>query len=139
MSFQAASANAAGTDGCVWRDAGKDIDDWRYDTRHADGQKRGDGGPGCQLWSTSARDAAVACQPRLCRRYEGAGCMAEHSRLICRSEDLQDGGAGVRFELEWHGELTPAFAVRYAGKAYAYLNRCGHVPVQLDWQPGEFF
>lgn len=65
--------------------------------------------------------------------------MAEEPRLICRSEELQDGGAGVRFELQWHDENSPAFAVRYGGKAYAYLNRCGHVPVQLDWQPGEFF
>jgi len=22
---------------------------------------------------------------------------------------------------------------------HAYLNRCGHVPVELDWQHGEFF
>jgi nitrite reductase/ring-hydroxylating ferredoxin subunit len=65
--------------------------------------------------------------------------MVEHPRLICRSEDLQDGGTGVRFELSWQGETTPAFAVRHAGKVHAYLNRCGHVPVQLDWQPGEFF
>lgn len=60
-------------------------------------------------------------------------------RLICRSEDLQERGAGVRFELLWLGAAAPAFAVRYNGRVYAYLNRCAHVPVQLDWQPGEFF
>lgn len=65
--------------------------------------------------------------------------MAEYPRLICRSEDLQDGETGVRFEVPWHGEVTPAFVIRHDGKAHAYLNRCGHVPVQLDWQPGEFF
>lgn len=65
--------------------------------------------------------------------------MSSHPRLICRSEELQEGGNGVRFELSWQGEVTPAFAVRHGGRAYAYLNRCGHVPVQLDWQPGEFF
>ena len=59
--------------------------------------------------------------------------------LICRSEDLQERGAGVRFELPWQGVAAPAFAVRYNGRVYAYLNRCAHVPVQLDWQPGEFF
>ncbi|HTJ97910.1 MAG TPA: Rieske 2Fe-2S domain-containing protein [Rhodocyclaceae bacterium] len=60
-------------------------------------------------------------------------------RLICQSIDLQNGGAGVRFELPWHGEVTPAFVIRYNDKVHAYLNRCAHVPVQLDWQPGEFF
>jgi phosphoglycolate phosphatase len=33
----------------------------------------------------------------------------------------------------------PAFAVRFRGRVAAYLNRCGHVPVELDWQPNEFF
>lgn len=29
--------------------------------------------------------------------------------------------------------------VRYRGQVHAFLNRCAHVPVQLDWQEGEFF
>ena len=65
--------------------------------------------------------------------------MAEHSRLICRSEDLQNAEAGVRFEVLWQGAMTPAFVVRHEGQVHAYLNRCGHVPVELDWQHGEFF
>jgi nitrite reductase/ring-hydroxylating ferredoxin subunit len=31
-----------------------------------------------------------------------------------------------------------AFALRFDGAVRAYLNRCLHVPVELDWQPGEF-
>lgn len=65
--------------------------------------------------------------------------MAEAERLICLATDLEERGAGVRFELEWQGKIVPAFAVRYAGQVRAYLNRCAHVPVQLDWQAGEFF
>jgi nitrite reductase/ring-hydroxylating ferredoxin subunit len=65
--------------------------------------------------------------------------MAAGERLICAAADLVDRGRGVRFELDRHGVREPAFAVRYGGKAYAYLNRCAHVPVELDWQPGEFF
>jgi len=38
-----------------------------------------------------------------------------------------------------YGERAAAFVIRYRGRAHAYLNRCGHVPVELDWQPGEFF
>jgi nitrite reductase/ring-hydroxylating ferredoxin subunit len=65
--------------------------------------------------------------------------MAAAERLICASADLRDGGDGVRFEVLRHGQVQPAFAVRYGGAVYAYLNRCAHVPVELDWQPGRFF
>ena len=65
--------------------------------------------------------------------------MAAKERLICASEDLPDGGKGVRFETKTPLGTAPAFAVRYSGKPFAYVNRCGHVPVELDWQPAEFF
>jgi nitrite reductase/ring-hydroxylating ferredoxin subunit len=31
-----------------------------------------------------------------------------------------------------------AFALRFDGRVVAYLNRCAHVPTELDWQEGEF-
>ncbi|HXZ54595.1 MAG TPA: Rieske 2Fe-2S domain-containing protein [Burkholderiales bacterium] len=65
--------------------------------------------------------------------------MAAAERLICASGDLADGGDGVRFEIEVDGRLEPAFAVRYAGRVSAYLNRCAHMPMELDWKPGKFF
>jgi len=60
-------------------------------------------------------------------------------RLICDSDALVDAGKGVRFTVERHGETVPAFVVRHGGRVHAYLNRCAHVPVELDWLPGEFF
>ena len=60
-------------------------------------------------------------------------------RLICASEDLVEGGRGVRFTVDRHGVGEPAFVVRHRGQVHAYLNRCGHISVELDWQPGEFF
>jgi nitrite reductase/ring-hydroxylating ferredoxin subunit len=65
--------------------------------------------------------------------------MAERERVICASADLVDSGDGVRFEVRIHGSLEPAFAVRYDGTVHAYLNRCAHLPMELDWQPGKFF
>lgn len=65
--------------------------------------------------------------------------MAESLRLICDSDQLEEGGLGVRFDVDWYGERAPAFVVRFDGAARAYLNRCGHVPVELDFNPGEFF
>lgn len=65
--------------------------------------------------------------------------MAENERLICASQELEEGGTGVRFEVQRAGQAVPAFAIRHGGRVYGYLNRCGHVPVELDFQPGEFF
>ena len=36
-------------------------------------------------------------------------------------------------------ETEPAFVIRYDGTVYAYVNRCAHVSVELDWIEGEFF
>ena len=61
------------------------------------------------------------------------------SRRLCESSALQDGGNGWRFAVMRGGEEVPAFAVRHRGKVHAFLNRCGHVPVELDWEQGRFF
>ena len=65
--------------------------------------------------------------------------MADGERLICTSAGLADSGKGVRFEVEYFGEQAPAFALRSGGRVHAYLNRCGHMPMELDWREGEFF
>ena len=65
--------------------------------------------------------------------------MAAAPRLICEAAALQDSGDGVRFEIEFRGERAPAFAVRYGGRVHAYLNRCAHVAMELDWREGQFF
>lgn len=70
--------------------------------------------------------------------------MAARERLICASDDLVDGGPGVRFDVEpqkvGSGDTPiPAFVVRHRGRVHAYLNRCGHIPVELDWQHGQFY
>lgn len=65
--------------------------------------------------------------------------MADEPRVICASGDLIDAGRGVRFEVEFHGASVSAFVVRHEGVAHAYLNRCAHIAMELDWQPGAFF
>ena len=59
--------------------------------------------------------------------------------FICRSDALVDGGTGVRFPVLAFGEEAGGFVVRHGGKVYGYLNRCAHVPIELDWSKGEFF
>jgi nitrite reductase/ring-hydroxylating ferredoxin subunit len=68
--------------------------------------------------------------------------MAHDPRLICASAELREGGPGVRFTLRTDsrtGFEQTGFAVRFGGKAWAYVNRCPHQGTELDWQPGEFF
>ena len=73
------------------------------------------------------------------QRRVAIGAPNAAARLICASSELAEAGDGIRFELEWEGELVAAFAVRFGGKAHAYLNRCGHIAMELDWKPGKFF
>jgi nitrite reductase/ring-hydroxylating ferredoxin subunit len=61
------------------------------------------------------------------------------ARLICAGRELTEGGDGVRFELEHRGETVPAFIIRHRGRVYAYINRCAHIALELDWRPGKFF
>lgn len=65
--------------------------------------------------------------------------MARSERLICAAAGLAEGGKAVRFEVECRGETAAAFAIRFEGAVYAYLNRCGHRSVELDWREGEVF
>ncbi len=55
------------------------------------------------------------------------------------SNAISDGGRGVRFMVHTASGDFPAFAIRYRGQVFAYLNRCGHLAVELDWSPGDFF
>jgi nitrite reductase/ring-hydroxylating ferredoxin subunit len=65
--------------------------------------------------------------------------MSTEEVLICDAAAVEEGGKGVRFPLTAGGEDGTGFVVRYNGIAYAYLNRCAHVPIELDWAEGEFF
>jgi nitrite reductase/ring-hydroxylating ferredoxin subunit len=58
---------------------------------------------------------------------------------ICASHELIDGGAGVRCAARDSGGDTVVFFVRFEGAVYGYLNRCAHVPMELDWVEGQFF
>ena len=58
---------------------------------------------------------------------------------LCNSADLQNGGKAVPFDVNFSGQTCTAFAIRFQGTVHAYLNRCTHVAMEMDWQPGQFF
>nr|WP_295084614.1 Rieske (2Fe-2S) protein [uncultured Roseateles sp.] len=57
---------------------------------------------------------------------------------LCASEDLQERGKAHGFDVLQYREPARAFALRFDGQVVAYLNRCAHVPTEMDWQEGEF-
>ncbi len=57
---------------------------------------------------------------------------------LCASDELAEKGKAVLFDVVHFREPARAFALRFDGRVVAYLNRCAHVPTELDWQPGEF-
>ena len=58
---------------------------------------------------------------------------------LCASGELAEGGLAVSFDVVIEGEHCRAFAICFEGRAHAYLNRCTHVAMELDWQPNRFF
>ncbi|HEY1058751.1 MAG TPA: Rieske (2Fe-2S) protein [Limnobacter sp.] len=57
---------------------------------------------------------------------------------VCSSDAIQEGGIGYRFKVHYNGEETSAFVVRVDNEVRSFLNRCSHVPVEMDWNYGEF-
>ena len=59
--------------------------------------------------------------------------------VLCASEALQEGANAVPFDVVYAGHACRAFAIRFEGQAHAYLNRCTHVAMEMDYQPDRFF
>jgi nitrite reductase/ring-hydroxylating ferredoxin subunit len=57
---------------------------------------------------------------------------------LCPSADLVERGKALVFDVLLWGQPARAFVLRFEGLLRGYINRCAHVPVEMDWQPGEF-
>ena len=58
---------------------------------------------------------------------------------LCNSTELHEGGVAVPFDVIYAGQTCRAFAVRFEGQVHAYLNRCSHIAMEMDFQPDRFF
>jgi len=58
--------------------------------------------------------------------------------VLCDSRALEERGRAYGWDVMEHGRPQRAFVLRIDGQPRAYLNRCLHVPVEMDWSPGEF-
>jgi nitrite reductase/ring-hydroxylating ferredoxin subunit len=57
---------------------------------------------------------------------------------LCTSAELAERGDAVVFDVLQYRQPARAFALRIDGRVVAYLNRCAHVPAEMDWMPGQF-
>lgn len=57
---------------------------------------------------------------------------------LCEGWALEERGRAWSWDVLEYGRPARAFALRFDGVVRAYLNRCLHVPVEMDWNPGEF-
>ena len=68
----------------------------------------------------------------------GTAVAAAAPEPLCASTDLAERGRAWVWDVLQYGRPARAFALRFDGAVVAYLNRCVHVPTEMDWQPGEF-
>ncbi len=64
------------------------------------------------------------------------GLIPPRQRLLCRVEDIPDGGA--RGFPPPPGGFTGLFAIRRGAAIVIYVNSCPHLGVPLDWAPDRF-
>jgi nitrite reductase/ring-hydroxylating ferredoxin subunit len=57
---------------------------------------------------------------------------------LCPSSELNERGQAFVFDVLHFREPARGFVLRFDGQVVAYLNRCLHVPTEMDWQHGEF-
>ena len=57
---------------------------------------------------------------------------------LCRSDELTERGDACVFDVLQFRQPARGFVLRFDGQLVAYLNRCLHVPTEMDWQHGKF-
>ena len=65
--------------------------------------------------------------------------MADALIPLCNAADLRESGEAVPFDVVFAGQTCRAFAIRFEDRPHAYLNRCAHVAMEMDFQPNRFF
>jgi nitrite reductase/ring-hydroxylating ferredoxin subunit len=76
-----------------------------------------------------AGDAASDAEP---------GDVERIGMALCDGKALREGGTARLFDIRLWGQPARGFALRHDGHVVAYVNRCAHVPAEMDWLPGEF-
>jgi nitrite reductase/ring-hydroxylating ferredoxin subunit len=59
--------------------------------------------------------------------------------FLCDSAALINSADAVSFDVVFDARACRAFAIRYQDQVYAYLNRCEHIAMEMDYQSNHFF
>ena len=59
------------------------------------------------------------------------------SVAVARLGEIEPGET-KKFMLSVEGRETECFVVHYDGQYFAYINRCAHVPMTMDWIENQF-
>jgi len=73
------------------------------------------------------RISRAARRPRKSLRY-----------IVTGAGDLKPGEV-MKFMLPIRGAYEECFVINFGGAYYAYVNRCRHVPMAMDWVENQFF
>ncbi len=57
---------------------------------------------------------------------------------VARADSLKP-GESLKFMLPIRGADEECFLINFAGEFHAYVNRCRHVPMAMDWVDNQFF
>ncbi|MBI3326033.1 MAG: Rieske 2Fe-2S domain-containing protein [Nitrospinae bacterium] len=64
---------------------------------------------------------------------------SQHKGLAVAWADEISHGNSRKFILRCGSKSIDGFVVNFKGHFYAYVNRCCHIPMALDWYENEFF
>ena len=64
--------------------------------------------------------------------------MSEGTEVVVGEASTLRPGQTRKFLLPTAGEPVEAFAVNFRGELHAYVNRCRHVPMTMDWVENRF-
>ncbi len=81
----------------------------------------------------------MPAQPR--KRSRGARARkgkAALRYLVARAEEIAP-GESRKFMLPIEGADEECFVINFRGEFYAYVNRCRHIPIAMDWVDNHFF
>ncbi len=59
-------------------------------------------------------------------------------KMVARAGELPH-GTTKKFQLRCQGNTIEALLVNYEGNIFAYVNRCRHIALSLDWVDNQFF
>jgi len=84
----------------------------------------------------NSRDSALKGKPGVrTRRVVKRGAVRYR---VCRTAALP-AGESMKFMLPVRGADEECFVINFHGQYHAYVNRCRHVPMAMDWIDNQFF